>query len=376
MRRWLPALTVALCLSVGVSPTFGRSQGFGIPTIMTLTNEAGANAVDVSIRGFDGVPVRFLKYSTGGQGTGAGLGSQGALALSGDGQFLLGVDAGSNEVVVFRAYLNGLLLLRTSHVSSGGDEPISVAIWDDLVYVLNAGSPESVVGFKLNRVGRLKAIPGAQYLLSTTDPAGAQVGFSPDGKFLVVAEKTTSSIAVFPVQGDGTLGARVDNPSAGTTPFGFGFDDYGTLIVSEAFGGATDASAVSSYSINANGTLQTISASVPTDQTAACWIAIPRQGGFAYTTNTGSGSVTGYSIGMDGSLTRLDPGNPRTGDPNGATDTVPIDADFDEDGRYLYVLQSGTHDIATYYRRNDGSLVYLGASHSPLPDSAVGLIAQ
>jgi putative transposase len=100
-----------------------------------------------------------------------------------------------------------------------------------------------------------------------------EVGFDPSGDFLVVTEKATNKIDVFPVAPNGTLGAIMANASHGTTPFGFEFSDADTLIVSEAFGGAVDASAVSSYHLAPTGALTVVTGSAPTHQTAACWIA-------------------------------------------------------------------------------------------------------
>lgn len=63
---------------------------------------------------------------------------------------------------------------------------------------------------------------------------------------------------------------------------------------------------MSSYELDADkGTLTAISPSEPTKQSAACWIAITRNGNYAYTTNTGSNTVTGYKVSEQGKLTIL-----------------------------------------------------------------------
>jgi hypothetical protein len=59
------------------------------------------------------------------------------------------------------------------------------------------------------------------------------------------------------------------NTSNGMTPFGFAFNNAGTLVVSEAFGGAANQSAASSYEAAEDGTLNVISGSVPNSQTAS-----------------------------------------------------------------------------------------------------------
>lgn len=82
-------------------------------------------------------------------------------------------------------------------------------------------------------------------------------------------------------------------------PFGFAFSGRGDVVVSEA-----SASTVSSYRLGIGG-LRLISASVPTLQGAACWIAVTPDGRFAYSGNAATGSITGFALGRDGSLTRL-----------------------------------------------------------------------
>ena len=77
------------------------------------------------------------------------------------------------------------------------------------------------------------------------------MSFDPRGETLVVTEKDTNLIDTYEVDPDTGL-ASGPNPqaSAGATPFGFAFDKRGHLIVSEAFGGAADQSAVSSYAVD------------------------------------------------------------------------------------------------------------------------------
>jgi 6-phosphogluconolactonase len=144
--------------------------------------------------------------------------------------------------------------------------------------------------------------------------------------------------------------------AAGTTPFGFAFGRRDQLFVAEAFGGAVNASATSSYRIGREGVLTALSASVATGQTAACWTAVTPDGRFAYVTNTGSGSITGYVVDFDGQIELLDDDG-RTGlTGDGST---PIDVVISDNGRYLYNLNSGTHTIGTFRIQTDGSLTPL-----------------
>ena len=60
----------------------------------------------------------------------------------------------------------------------------------------------------------------------------------------------TNKIPRFPVNGSGVAGAGSSITSANMTPIGFDFSGY--AIVSEAAGGAANASTVSSYNSGAN----------------------------------------------------------------------------------------------------------------------------
>lgn len=348
------------------------------PSVYTLGNAPSGNEVLLfertwrGLRQVDAVP-------TGGKGTGAGLGSQGALAMSEDGRWLLAVNPGSHDVSLLSVRHGRVRLVDRQ--PSGGEMPISVAIHGRDVYVLNAGGAGGISGFEI-RGHRLRPVESSTRPLSSDMAGPAQIAFTPDGDALIVTEKMTSCITVYELGHDGTPGAPTCHPSSGMTPFGFAFaapgrDLFGhrlqRLIVSEAFGGAPDGSAVSSYLVADDGTPEPVSESVPTTETAACWIAITEGGHYAYTTNTGSASITGYAIAGDGELTPLDEDGRTAVTAEGGR---PIDAAIGGVfGRTLFVLDGGLHGIFSYYIHWDGRLFPLGVA-SGLPAGAVGLIAD
>jgi 6-phosphogluconolactonase len=155
--------------------------------------------------------------------------------------------------------------------------------------------------------------------------------------------------------------------SHGMTPFGFDFGNGNNLFVSEAFGGQPNLSAASSYRLLPSGSLQLVSGSVPTTQTAACWLVVDRSGRYAYTTNTGSRTVSLFRIGSGGSLT-LVPGLGQT--PAGGA----IDAAFSRDGRFLHVLTANAASIVTFRIQPDGTLVTVNSV--PGPVTAAGLASN
>ncbi|MCB9919610.1 MAG: beta-propeller fold lactonase family protein [Planctomycetes bacterium] len=359
IRRFF--LTSALA---GIALT-GSSRAQALQTVYTLTNDATTNAVAVHVSWF-GHFFSIGHVPTGGKGTGSGLGSQGALALSNDGRHLVAVNPGSDSVATFDIHAG--LFMRRTDVASTGKMPTSVTMHGDLVYVLGAGS-DDLSGFRLHR-GRLQAL--GTFPLSATGAAGAQVSFVADGRFVVVTERATNRIVVYPVQRDGKLGTAKVHPSSAPTPFGFIERADGTLAVSEAVGGQQTASALSTYSLGRDGSLTPITKAAATNQTAACWVAVPRNGRFVYTTNTGSGTVTGFSFVRDGSIKLLD----ATGvSANLGAAARPIDFDFGRAGRMLFVLDSGNDRIVSLYRGPDGRL-WGPIDGVRTPDGAAGIVAR
>lgn len=383
MKRYLlagPALAVSLagCAEQPLDvtqkaqpgPSLSASGQGGSGSVYTMTNAASGNAVLIYRRAADGTLTPDGSAATGGLGSGGGLGNQGGVVLADAGPWLLAVNAGSNTISVFRVGGDGSLTW-TSMVASGGTLPISLTISGDLVYALNAGGSGNITGFRLDHGGGLTMVPGSTRPLSGAGVDPAQIAFDPRGRVLVVTEKATNRITTYLVGSDGLASAPHVNPSNGATPFGFAFSGTGALIVSEAFGGAADASAASSYEVNADGSLQLLSGSVPTTETAACWFVVTANGRFAYTSNTGSGSISGYAV-RQGGLSLLDPDG-RTGITGAGT--APIDLALSRNSRFLYALNSGNQTIAGFSVGADGSLTAIGAV-SGLPASANGLAAR
>ncbi len=363
-RMSLLIACAAGALMVTAAPAMADGGG-GPKAVYTLTNATTGNAVAVFDRAADGSLTPAGSVATGGQGTGAGLGSQGALVL--DGRRLLAVNAGSNTISLLRVRPNGPVLRDVA--ASGGVGPISVTVRGRLVYVLNKGdaaTPANIVGFAIWR-GHLFRLPGSSRPLSSAAPDPAQIEFSPDGRQLVVTEKATNRIVTYRIGFFGYASGPKVQASAGQTPFGFAFGGRRHLIVSEAFGGAPDASAVSSYGLSFDGAIAPIDPSVATTETAACWVVVTRDGRYAYVTNTGSASVSGYAIARDGGLTLLN-ADGKTAN----TGAGPIDAAIA--AGFLYVLAGDAHEINAFVVNRDGSLTAVGAVGG-LPAGSVGLAA-
>ncbi len=340
--------------------------------VYTSTNAVGGNEVVAYRREADGSLTPGPVYATGGAGTGGGLGNQGAVAFGRGANFLLVVNAGSNELTAFFRKTNGSLAFA-DRVSSGGEMPISVTSAGDYVYVLNAGGDGNITGFHLSTGGTLTPLAGSTRPLSQAGGTGpAQIGFTHRGRVLVVTEKATNRITTYTVGGNGLASAPIVHASAGMTPFGFAFDRRNRLVVSEAHGGAPGASTVSSYQVHLGGSLTTLSPSIPDFQSAACWIVITDNDRFTYTTNTGSNNLSGYLIRKNGTLELLiGHGFPAP------SDVAPIDAALSRGGvQFLYALNAGAGTITVFRVNADGTLTPLPGGATGLPAGSNGLAAR
>lgn len=352
----------------------GGAQAHGQGAAYTMTNSDDGNQIVVFSRGGDGVLTMVDTVSTGGKGSGGGtdpLGSQGSLVLvdddghhgwirhgwgHGDNELLLAVNAGSNDVSVFRVKRKSIKL--QDRAGSGGTFPVSVTVFDNIVYVLNNGAPANITGFRLDRHDRLHAIPNSTRMLGEGDYG--QVAFGPRGRVLFIADKAGNRLLVFPMNRGMPSDMPVIAPSSGDVPFGVDFDLRGHLLVVEA-----GANAVSSYRVSLGGSLQTISVSIPNGQTATCWIVVNRRGA-VITTNPGTNSLSAYHVvAATGQVTLLN-GTAGAGD-------APLDIDISEDGRFAYAVDPGNGGVDMFRIENDGSLTGLGTADAGLMGFAQGM---
>ncbi|MFL6452302.1 MAG: lactonase family protein [Bryobacteraceae bacterium] len=349
---WLAVLIPAMPMLTKAAPGKGGA-------VFVMTNAADKNEIVAFERNSDGSLYAAGRYATEGRGSGGvtdPLQSQGSLILSQDQSHLFAVNAGSGTVSVFR--VRHATLTFIDKAPSGGAEPVAVAQWHDLVYVLNAGGPGSIVAFRLDG-NNLKQIRNSTVFLTANTTGASSISISPDGQFLLVTERTPNNIDIFPIKPDGTLGSIVVNHSSAPGVFSASFSSLRTIVVSETGPpGASNGSTISSYSVLANGTLSAISSAVPTLGAANCWDAMTPNGKWIYASNAGSSNVSGFAIGNNGSLTPV--GGTIAGvNPAGSGN---LDIAISTDSKYLYTLNSGTGKIGIFAVGQDGLLSSLADS--------------
>jgi hypothetical protein len=351
----------ALCLpAVAGADTFGHGDGPSRAPVYVQTNDPTGNQVVTYVPAGNGSLHEVGRTDTGGLGVAIPgavvdkLASQGGLVSDPTDGLLVGVNGGSDTISVFHTF--GAWVSNPRVVPSGGTTPVSVAVRGDVIYVLNGGGTGSVQGYYARS---LTPIPGSNRSLGLTPgltPAflntPGQIGFTPDGRQLIVTTKANGSdIDVFNLTWWGGLaGSPVVNPSATPVPFGFTFDRAGSLVVTEA-----GTSALTTYSVARDGQLTELGST--TDGLAAlCWVAT--NGTYFFGDNAGSADVTTYTIGASGTPTVV---------ANTTTDGGPVDLAASFDGRSLYV-ETGAGDLLDSFAvQPNGSLVPTGSVSPELP---------
>jgi 6-phosphogluconolactonase (cycloisomerase 2 family) len=212
-----------------------------------------------------------------------------------------------------------------------------------------------VQGFWIGHRG-LHAIPdSARSLgLANTNPpdflmSPGQVGFTPNGRQLIVTTKASgSNIDVFQVERNGLLSAApVRNASATPVPFAFTFTPNDRLAMGEA---AT--SSITTYELGRDGTVSGAK-SQSDGQTALCWIE--RVGPFYYVSNTGSNTLSGFRISRDGQPSLVT----STG-VVATTEPGPIDLTSPSRTGFLYAQTGAGGTVDAFQVNPDGSLTRLG----------------
>ena len=344
------------------SLSLGRSRGYSDPgqpgAVYTLTNAADGNSVIAFRRDADGGLTRLGAFPTGGRGIGGTvdpLESQFAVVLSERHDALFAVNAGSNELSSFRVERDGSLSL-VSRASSAGERPVSIAVHDRLLYVLNTND-NTLAGFRVAADARLIPLPNSRRSLASGAEGAAAIRFTPDGRQLVVSERVSNRLEVFFVGDNGRLSEPVISQASGGASFGFDITSHNQAIVSETQGSLT------SYALSGNGALTPITSSISTGGVAPCWVIITSDGSFAYATNTGTSSIAEFSVGANGTLTALSDSPTIV-----SAGSIPLDLD-QVGGRLLYTLETGKGTIGAFVIGRDGHLTGLAEVGVGAPSS-------
>lgn len=413
LRRAVPMLLVASVLAALTAPAASAQTSSGaenepVGAVYVATNAYGGNRIITYLRAADGsLTPTGTAVPTGGRGSGPGLfpplnddplGSQGSLVTDQRRQLVFAANAGSNTVSVLA--VRGTQLTYVDQAATDGAYPVSVAFSNDSLFVLNAVG-NSISGYRVTGNGHLihvqecdlPPMPGTPDPITPGDATHSnqpmptqtpgQIGFSPDGTKLLVVSKEGPLQNGFPLQtmlGSGhiyvyaidTARGLVNNCGSPTTtqldlnssgkgkfPFSFTWINKAQFLLTEVFGTATSftGGAVSSYTVNRDGSLTAVSSSVGDNQTAPCWIVT--SGSHAYAANYFGGYVSSFTIGTKGDLTHMT--DTAAVDNPGAFTTLD-DMAITRDGRTIYQLVPGLGEVRPFIvNQSNGALTRLPA---------------
>jgi 6-phosphogluconolactonase (cycloisomerase 2 family) len=342
-------------------------------TVYTMDNSTNGNHVLVFQQQADGKITNSGSIETEGTGSGVGgLASQGSIQISPNGEWLFVCNAGSDEISVFKIGQNGLEL--SDKVSSGGQMPVSLALRDNLLYVVNSGGTvggtDNITAFNFAD-GKLTALAQSTRPVSAAQTTPTDAVFTKDGKVLIVTERDTTNIDTYTIASDGLATSHQIFLSPGAKPFGFAAGRDNRIFVSEA-AGVPGASSASSYYVSDKGNLTVISPTNSTMQQAACWLVLTPDEQFAYTANANSGTLSAFRVSPNGDLSLLD-FNGITG--NIGAGSHPVDMAVSPNGQFLFSLANDNGTLNLFQISCDGALVYLD-SLGGIPTSAAGLAIQ
>lgn len=346
--------------------------------VFAMTNATAGNRIITYGRDKNGTLTRLGSVGTRGLGIGVDTDTQGPLRLSKDHRFLYAVNPGSDDITVFA--VEGTRLRFLQRVDAG-DQPLSLTLHGHWLYVLNGSvAGNGITGFTVKSDGTLMPLPDSFRALSSPIAVPGEVSFSPDGRVILVTQKTTNvlvppdnAIDAFQIGRDGYASELpIRNASFGLRPFSLAFRSNGRVVVVESFNAAPELSAASSYELTSDGTLAVISGSVANGQTDVCWVVLSRDERYAFTSNFGSGTISSYRFTPSGALTLLE-GRAASF----AAKSQPVDSDLSDDGLYLYQLLRGSGAVAALRIEDGGRLQKLGITGGGLPvaNGASGLAA-
>jgi 6-phosphogluconolactonase (cycloisomerase 2 family) len=397
-------------LSANPSPLDGAAaDGPSVVYIESNNPAAGQNAVLAFRRNPATGALKELPggpFLTGGTGFQNGTGLLGPddsdreVIASPDGRWLFAVNQGSNSIAVFRIHENGSLDLVGDHaVSSGGVQPVSLALSGNRLYVANRGdeiqgSPGTVApnytGFEVNGDGSLTPIANSTITL----PVGlspSQVLVSNDNRFLfgdnfvpppLLNVPQGDTIAPFTIGAGGSLTPAPGGPVGApvSPPLILGLDQSPSKRI--VYAGLTGIASLGVFTYDNSGAL-TFVKSVPTQGGATCWVLVNADGTRLYVGDSGTDSVGVFSLADPLNPVEIQEfalGGPKSPTPGGANQTVDFQLALDPTGRNLYVLNHQTaldgsftagNQIHILWVGGDGTLSEPGSSPLLLPASEV-----
>jgi 6-phosphogluconolactonase (cycloisomerase 2 family) len=380
---------------MSAAPGFQHAASF----VYTETDNSnpGQNAVIAYRQGFDGQVTEIGSFNTDGTGVANAQGLLGPddsdkeVIASPDGRLLFAVNQGSNSVAEFYVHRDGSLeLVGNAAVSSGGTEPVSLAIARDRLYVLNRGDEvqgqtgtiaPTITVFDIGPHGFLTQNVAA----TTTLPLGlspSQVVISANARLAFVDTFTppplnsvteANEVVPFQIAPDGKL-IPVSSGGVGapvTPPLLLGLAQNPTRDI--IYAGLTGASQLGVFTFDRAGNLSLVD-TVSVQGKGPCWTLVSSNGQYLYTVDTGTNSVGVFSLSNPlhpAQIQEFVLGGPQnsSGNPTAARETTDFEFALDPSGRTLFVIDHDT-DASGGFPQGNALHVLAVAPDGTLSESA------
>ncbi|MEU8250268.1 beta-propeller fold lactonase family protein [Nonomuraea sp. NPDC048916] len=230
------------------------------------------------------------------------------LAIAPDGTSLFAANLLSDTVTAFTINADGTLKRAGDPVPTGFTLPRGLGVSPDgrFLYVGHGmptlPGPDVIVRFAIRRDGTLRRVGRPV----PTNPAGAGMVFTPDGRFLYVATQFEAKVDGFRVGRDGDLTPVPGSPfNAAVNAEGAAIAPDGRHLFIAGPGNEHDPGAVSAYAINGDGSLTEVTGSPsPAGQGPVGIDTTPDGRRLLVAGSPGPGLLSAFAIGSDG---RLDP---------------------------------------------------------------------
>jgi 6-phosphogluconolactonase (cycloisomerase 2 family) len=276
------------------------------------------------------------------------------------GHFLYVIGPGSNSVFGFQQTSDGGITALTSPFDTDS-EPVSMVIHPSglLAFVANfAGNNISI--YTRDKKGHLSAAkdPVTGNLVGPiaagTNPVS--VTLSPNGNFLYVLNQGSSNISVFSVdQTDGALTPLKNNPTTSTpaNPRAMVAAPNGKFlyIANPTLG------TISGFVMGSDGSLSTISGSPFNAGTSPAWVTVDPQSKFLYVADQSANQILAFTIDAGTGVPSAISGSPFN------AGTHPVSLATDSSGVLLVAANQGSNNISAYsINTSSGALSQISGS--------------
>jgi 6-phosphogluconolactonase (cycloisomerase 2 family) len=278
--------------------------------------------------------------------------SQGTALVSSVPKYAYAANAGGG-VSQYTIGADGSLAPIGTGTVSAGSNPNSVTVdpSGQFAYVANYGG-DNVSQYTIGADGSLAPI-GTGTVSAGSAPSSVTV--DPSGRYVYVANYGDNTISQYTIGADGSLAPiGTGTVSASTAPFSVTVDPSGRYAYVANFGDGT----VSQYTIGADGSLAPIGTGTVSAGSAPSSVTVDPSGRYVYVANNANNNVSQFTIGTDGSLTAMTTATVSAG-------TAPNSVTVDPSGKFAYVANydvanSGSSTVSQYTIGADGSLTPIG----------------